>query len=343
VTQHTVELPYIKHGLEQGGLFAAAIPRMQGTSMSLFAPLSFRGWTVQERALSRRALYFARDGIWWNCRHFGCNCFRHDGKIFCDHQIQFRDYGWAFLLKEFLSCKLTVPTDNLAAVEGMARRVGAQRKDEYYFGCWMGELPQQILWYGEAKRLPELADRPTWSWASTAQAHQVFWDTIGKREETLICQSFEKGGAGRLRVSQCPTLSTLRMGEPASNASALSAAIGKSYMSSFEYSCTSYLQNVFPIRHNGKVVGIGIIDDLRWFRDNTRSGHDLAGCFFARDRAIRSRDEDEAESHDGEFAHYGLVLIPIEGEPDSYLRAGLLVVYSLACFDEAVLKDITLL
>lgn len=177
-------------------------------------PLIHRAWTVQERILARRVIYFGSKQVFWECKHAHL-CETHPaearvsddvGKIIVTKDERWGhlwerllqegdDNPWRLLLTKlvrlsdpceqlladwsgivtlFSKCALTVPSDKLVALSGVANelkrrleelRPGARHR--YVAGLWEEELPGVLVW-----RVSEPASRaasyraPTWSWAS---------------------------------------------------------------------------------------------------------------------------------------------------------------------------------
>lgn len=155
-------------------------------------PLATRGWTLQERLLARRNLFFGREEFHWECRsarwsestnmrsiHYvdvsaGLAAFRglplfgpHDKK---GGQQLLND--WYMLVQEFTKRNLTKNTDKLPALSGMAKVVEAAFRAEvhtvYCAGLWSHDLSRGILWKcfePESGGSPVIPG-PSWSWVS---------------------------------------------------------------------------------------------------------------------------------------------------------------------------------
>ncbi|ETS76486.1 hypothetical protein PFICI_11873 [Pestalotiopsis fici W106-1] len=336
------ELPYIKGGVEAGSIWGVANAH-RSTSMELFAPLKTRAWTIQERCLARRSIYFAKDGIWWCCRQYESTCWRHDAKSFVDHQVQWRETGdWSLLLKHFQSGRLTVLTDNLPALEGIASRAAANRGDKYYHGCWTGDMPDQLLWCGPVERPAELADRPTWSWASTYGRRRFYiYDESGAEEPRgVYCQSFDPGTDGELKVRLCPILTNIdAIQTPLDDDTLrrnLHLHIGINHVAAFL--CSS-LTNMLMIKVDGQIVGGAVVDDMVWYLNQVKTGNALAGCVLLRAEKYGQDDS----SCDSPNRYFGLLLVRKSGDPDTYSRAGLMMLHSTSCVEKAIRKDFVLI
>jgi hypothetical protein len=152
-----------------------------------------RGWTMQERLLSRRVLHFANETAWFECR----SGFRSDGRLPDSFQslkatwLPQRKTGhpsqeyhsnrkyyneWYRIASEYSERGLTFPQDKLPAISGLARRFAEVLDNDCYLaGLWKQDLLHGIMWltyWGRrAKRNIERA--PSWSWSSIDGG--VFW------------------------------------------------------------------------------------------------------------------------------------------------------------------------
>ncbi len=84
---------------------------------------------------------------------------------------------WYHMLMDYASRSLTVPTDKLVALAGLATIFAQKTGDEYHNGLWLRSLPEGLLWssvglgrgvFGRKSlsRRPPTSRAPTWSWAS---------------------------------------------------------------------------------------------------------------------------------------------------------------------------------
>jgi hypothetical protein len=75
---------------------------------------------------------------------------------------------WQGVIEYFCELHLTVSTDRLPALAGLARDFMTIRNDRYLAGIWEGSLVQDMLWHNhEISATSRLNIAPTWSWAST--------------------------------------------------------------------------------------------------------------------------------------------------------------------------------
>ncbi|KAI1773182.1 heterokaryon incompatibility protein-domain-containing protein [Hypoxylon cercidicola] len=352
-----LELPYVKDGIMAGGLFATRetiLPRK-----NVFRPLSDRAWTIQERVLSRRTVYYTAEGIWWNCRHFGATCFRHDGVSFEDIQLTPRHQSWSGLLTQYLSCALSVPTDNLQAIEGIARRMAPQRPDRYYHGCWMNDLPEQLLWYGKAPRSPELMNRPSWSWSSTGMGKRVFLDERTLKILINLSGPFKPYAANGLRVRSF-VYAPVRLAKPKKIDYSLKMELntlvgsvqgdphvvvrqdGNLVVKPKEDEDEIPNDLVYLILNDkDNTVGVAVMDDTSWLSQKINMSSELSLILLAcapnwkwlRDRPVAS---------DQMNLYYCLLTLKRRVGQKLHCRIGFAVVYSRAYAEQAIAQDIIL-
>ncbi|KAK0627527.1 heterokaryon incompatibility protein-domain-containing protein [Immersiella caudata] len=153
--------------------------------------LSTRGWVFQERLLSPRTVHFSQHEMAWECRSVcDCECSATSARTLRTTSVvkHFLDPSEEVVLggKEVPSGRatwrrdivpaytrldLTVETDRLPALAGLAEAVGERTRErtQYLAGLWRHSLEIDLLWRteesGKSHRLPE-GSAPSWSWAS---------------------------------------------------------------------------------------------------------------------------------------------------------------------------------
>jgi hypothetical protein len=173
-------------------------------------PLNRRAWVLQERLLSTRTAHFTRSEIIWHCLEdlssetLPKRC--DDGRLTVP-VMQIGDYTdiriamaklrtstctnadpcmlaaarlknealdqWLSTLLHYSRCGLTVQSDKLVAIDGMARQLEALTGDSCLAGLWRSQLPACLLWSVYRGTAPDLVIRkPTAgeleSWRTTA-------------------------------------------------------------------------------------------------------------------------------------------------------------------------------
>jgi hypothetical protein len=161
--------------------------------------LGQRAWTTQEGILPHRVLHFGLHEIIWDC-DTSCACECGDPRVHrlwkneqrSDQVDQSGDTSmhiinvlsrlsedgkyrlWEEVIENYSSRSLTVQSDKLPAVSGLARIFRAYMDipfDDYLAGMWRSTLPAGLLWsvpmrvVGQHSR-PQAWRAPSWSWAS---------------------------------------------------------------------------------------------------------------------------------------------------------------------------------
>ncbi|KAJ9614484.1 hypothetical protein H2200_002621 [Cladophialophora chaetospira] len=171
--------------------FCPALANVQGVVGS--SPLSRRGWTLQERIMSTRAVHINAEGVFWNCAELAASehhptrssaedmadqghyisyprirC-RWDRSLSRDELIRM----WMDIIRQYSARRLTNVTDKLPALSGVAKAFYQHysSNDEYLAGMWGSMLPKTLLWHTRPRptsvpshrwreRIPGI---PTWS------------------------------------------------------------------------------------------------------------------------------------------------------------------------------------
>ncbi|KAF2833349.1 HET-domain-containing protein [Ophiobolus disseminans] len=160
-----------------------------------------RAWVVQERMLAPRVLHFGKDQLLWECKEQdACESYPNslppiyatqiytnfkamDSSIYMEkfskrgHNISLDNAAhrlWNMIVRSYSRTLLTVPSDKLIALSGLAKRMSQIMKDEYIAGMWRKEIAASLSWYvvnqeqinGSSSVRPSPYRAPTWSWAS---------------------------------------------------------------------------------------------------------------------------------------------------------------------------------
>ena len=163
-------------------------------------PLSKRAWIVQELILPPRVLYLSGQQLSWECYQLtACETYpgglprrNHDDWLPRDalwhtfksakaggpvtatvaglpREIQFRKQ-WSAIVRMYTQRNLTITTDRLIALAGIAKAIGAALKDDYCAGLWKRNLAVEMFWFPPSsegtKPRPNRYRAPSWSWAS---------------------------------------------------------------------------------------------------------------------------------------------------------------------------------
>ena len=158
------------------------------------SPLYSRAWTLQERALSPRILHFTKDAVFWECNELKASEFKPGGLPKEDiyeafhnqpkerpadllglprnYPISLKEDVWFELIERYSSLEMTVLSDRLPAIAGMAKALDHHTCDEYVAGMWKSFLPAGLAWISRPtgkdskRKYPTSYTAPSWSWAS---------------------------------------------------------------------------------------------------------------------------------------------------------------------------------
>ncbi|PMD62166.1 HET-domain-containing protein [Hyaloscypha bicolor E] len=156
------------------------------------APLAKRSWTLQERLLSHRTLYFGKRQIYWECQggHHAADG-EQDSPVIESFFVNFLSLTTLWATSNYivahseargddiynlwhsvlsLYCdnrELTFEKDKFPALSGLASYIHQLTNDIYLAGLWRNDLHLGLLWKSWSKTRPTKAFRaPSWSWAS---------------------------------------------------------------------------------------------------------------------------------------------------------------------------------
>ncbi len=146
------------------------------------APLYRRAWAFQERILAPRTVHFTPEQMFWECaenkasevhpvripslRSPRSSCVKALAICSIGKKIEF----WQDLVEEYSRGKLTVSSDKLIALSGVAREfhlTQGWRSEDYHAGLWAPNLELQLMWrcWPPGRRSPDYR-APSWSWAA---------------------------------------------------------------------------------------------------------------------------------------------------------------------------------
>ncbi|KAF2686072.1 HET-domain-containing protein, partial [Lentithecium fluviatile CBS 122367] len=143
-------------------------------------PLHARAWTLQERKLSPCTLLYNSHYMTWECVthtiHEGEGSGRHKKKLLnlpndsgTDNGIEFYYFDWTDIVSDYSKRQVTVPTDKLPAIPGIAALFGSTMENTAYFaGLWRSNFPAALIWHvmGQTKAVRcKHCRAPSWSWA----------------------------------------------------------------------------------------------------------------------------------------------------------------------------------
>lgn len=163
-------------------------------------PLAKRGWTFQEYLLSRRFIHYAPNELIWECRagqavestpdilkkpasrlNEPLQLLALPPRNVAD-EVAVRELSelWTDLVQNYCQRSITVQSDKLPAMSGLANAFEASGMGRYCAGMWESDLLAELMWFcnpfdaapprisgAPAKPEHSRSDRaPSWSWAS---------------------------------------------------------------------------------------------------------------------------------------------------------------------------------
>jgi hypothetical protein len=186
------------------------------------APLNDRAWVAQERFLSRRIIHFTNDILFWECQEsftsethpnghsdpdeavFGVRSLKlwsaeyarsrfANGENAIERDIELHS-RWRQFLAFYTSCKLTMGTDALVALDGVSQEIATILQDEMIAGLWKGRLLSELCWrkFGDKPCRPPFPSAPSWSWVSTTgpiitkYGHGYWWSSMAEVQHTRV-------------------------------------------------------------------------------------------------------------------------------------------------------------
>ncbi|KAK7417653.1 hypothetical protein QQX98_004474 [Neonectria punicea] len=188
----SIRIPFQPRGSSPGTLIATAEPLDKELIKSYHIemrkdPLSQRAWGFQERVLSRRVLHFAKNQVYLECSEEtvaenGLRLpyrFHHaseggDGELTNASSFSAGSVAstndlaqWYAMLWAYGPRKLSVHSDKLPALSGIAKIFQGLLKDDYLAGIWKKSIHEGLCWQPLKchKEFDEYR-APSWSWAS---------------------------------------------------------------------------------------------------------------------------------------------------------------------------------
>jgi hypothetical protein len=172
----------------------------QGVTQSA---LSDRGWALQERVMAPRIIHFGEHMVYWECHqeilseaglspnesreynemNFNKPTLRQFWNELTQGSFSDELQRWYTCVNEFSKKKLTIGSDKLPAVAGMAKLMQGResRFEAYYAGIWEGDFVRGLLWRAQelgGLSQPETYRAPSWSWAALDGAIRLDWQNL---------------------------------------------------------------------------------------------------------------------------------------------------------------------
>lgn len=193
-----------------------------------------RGWTFQERILSRRCLVFMHEQAHWECHcaswcedncldtalHIRCAWTDRLGNV-VPLFVRTKDFPpgttflnwedadrWTKLVRDYTGRNLTFQKDASRAFSGLTQILSSLSGTEFFHGLPIPAFDQSLWWHlrePEASFFRSEAGAPTWSWlAWTGQVdlkRKAFWERnidMPSKEITCYWKRLDNAGQGRL-------------------------------------------------------------------------------------------------------------------------------------------------
>jgi hypothetical protein len=193
--------------------------------------LETRGWTLQEVVLSPRILWFSSAELGWSCwSSTACECtpeltskwlsgsakrIKVSSSLLLNPKAATEYLAtWRTLVPEFTKRILTVPTDRLPALSGLASALQTHLNSRYLAGLWESDLSKELIWASEWELVDANLDKsylplddgyaPSWSWSSISGAvrfidevytahFRLTWQVVSVRFQHLGEDPFGRG------------------------------------------------------------------------------------------------------------------------------------------------------
>ncbi|KAF2963737.1 hypothetical protein GQX73_g9843 [Xylaria multiplex] len=171
------------------------------------SPLSSRGWCMQERLLSSRAVFFSRHCVFWECLEAKAAEYTPNWDDFRDEYVRTRVLNaWNVDRREELLRSQTVPelhtawydfvasyskknstnhADKLVAIASVASLFGQRLNTAYRAGIWEDSLAFSMCWSSKSARSGVVKHdyaAPSWSWASAEAVAEIEYGSVSGKE-----------------------------------------------------------------------------------------------------------------------------------------------------------------
>lgn len=181
-------VPFLCPDGEMGNILISPVPHYNPRK----EPLNTRGWTLQEKLLSPRILFYGEKEVSWQCQSqmsksaaafhpaLTQGLKRLPSYIFNSLEakpspgvddVYNRCLLWMEIVEDYTNRDLSYPEDKLLAILGVASELGNFWKDTYLAGMWRTALVHQLAWMrhrvpSRRYMAPKQYRAPSWSWAS---------------------------------------------------------------------------------------------------------------------------------------------------------------------------------
>lgn len=185
-----------------------SLPRPEENS-----PIDSRAWTLQERLLSRRVLYFGTQQMYMTCASgdfYETNTYAIKSTAseqsptislfniwrWGSSSSELTPLSWRHLIEGYTSRFVTHESDNLPALSGLAAKYAEGRNDTYLAGLWRSQLAGDLMWQTRSmdRKAGDTVDSkrrartraaypgPSWSWCSSPVAVNYYGATLATND-----------------------------------------------------------------------------------------------------------------------------------------------------------------
>ncbi|OCK76096.1 HET-domain-containing protein [Lepidopterella palustris CBS 459.81] len=155
-------------------------------------PLVTRSWALQEHVLCSRIFHYTSTELLFECKTaFRCECMPTPkrlpttpaliSKMLSTGRKRNVWMAWHRIITQYTTRKLTVSSDKLPAISGIAAKIQLATNSEYLAGLWVENLAHDLLWSSDPSlEPPHTAHRlgewraPSFSWASVDTQVQYY-------------------------------------------------------------------------------------------------------------------------------------------------------------------------
>lgn len=178
--------------------------------------LSSRAWVFQERFLAPQTLRFGRSELSWECRtKIAFEASPLDPSANINNPLSGFSTGlpredwvgnWYMIVSRYSKGNLTVPSDKLTALAGIAKLFSRSSGRRYYAGLWENVPLRQFLWEAAVPAEEIKVYRsPSWSWASVdGDIHLPYDPGFGGSDSDVELEGFAVPGSTRSAFGNCP-------------------------------------------------------------------------------------------------------------------------------------------
>ncbi|KAF4443085.1 tol [Fusarium acutatum] len=205
--------------ISSSGLHIMPLVTLSEEDTLQFSSWNTRGWTFQERLLSRRSLIFTNKQVYWCCDGTtweeeslldvpGSTAFAYSHSFGCydewdDNHAKFSLESFDQYITQFSERKFTYPSDALPAFLGIIRRFEHLNNEKIHWGLNVSTFDQALTWKYGSNRRDEMytfvssgstrcVPYPSWSWLG-------WTGFIGGHSGLRIVEDYSKRGVGEMK------------------------------------------------------------------------------------------------------------------------------------------------